>query len=63
MLKNIPNDIYFKRQNIRYFETNTLKARFFNSSSAGNNVIVYDDIFNSKTKILQDNKEKYGVYK
>lgn len=63
MLKNLINYIYFKCRIITYYETNPLQAIYFNPSSAGNNVIVYKDVLNSKTNILQDNKQKSGVYK
>jgi len=61
MFKSILKNIYFKNQNIRYSETNLLQARFFHFAS--NNIIVYDDPLNSKINILQDNKQKCGVYK
>ena len=56
MLKNKNMLNYLKGQNLRYFETNQLQVIFFSSNSAGNNVIVYDNVLNSKTKILRDNK-------
>jgi len=58
MLKNSFNNIYFKSLNIICSET---KTRFYHS--ACNNIILYDDALNSKKKILQDNKQKCGIYK
>ena len=64
MPKNALNYIYFKRQNMKHSEINLLQARsLFHSNSAGNSTITYDDLLNNKTKILQDNKQKSGVYK
>ena len=61
MIKITLNNIHFKSRNIIYFETNLKKAKFFHSAS--NNIIIYDDALSNKNKILQDNKQRCGVYK
>ena len=61
MTKNILNNINLKCLNILYSETILNKVRFY--SSDYNNIIVYDDVLNDKTKILGENKQKCGIYK
>jgi excinuclease UvrABC nuclease subunit len=50
--------------NIAYLKSN-IKVRFFHSSSfsSSNNIIIYDNLLDNKKKILQDNKQKCGIYK
>lgn len=61
MIKNTLNDINFKSRNINYFETNLKKAKLYHSDL--NNIIINDDALSNKNKILQNNKQKCGVYR
>ena len=61
MIKNTLENIHFKSRNIPYFEKNPKKAKLFHFSS--HNIIIYDDGLSNKNKILQDNKQRCGVYK
>ena len=46
---------------MKYFETNLKKAKFCHSDF--NNIIIYDDALSNKNKILQNNKQRCGVYR
>lgn len=46
---------------MKHFETNIKKARLCYSDS--HNIIIYDDVLSNKNKILQDNKQRCGVYR
>lgn len=46
---------------MKYFETNLKKAKFCDSDF--NNIIIYDDVLSNKNKILQNNKQRCGVYR
>lgn len=61
MIKSTLKNIHFKSRNITYFETYPKKANFFHFAS--NNIIIYNDALSNKNKILQDNKQRCGVYK
>lgn len=61
MIKNTLENIHFKSRNITYFDKNPKKAKFFHFSP--HKIIIYDNALSNKNKILQDNKQRCGVYK
>ena len=46
---------------MKYFETNLKKAKFYHSYLS--NIIIYDDALSNKNKILQNSKQRCGVYR
>lgn len=61
-IKLINNKIV-KRPNNRHSEINLTygrKAKFYHSAS--NEKIIYNDVLANKKKILEDNKQKCGIY-
>ena len=58
-LKNTLNKLYFKSSIISHTHTR-FKVSFHNNSSSS--LIVYENVLITKKQILQDNKQKCGIY-
>jgi len=59
-IKLINNKIVKLGPNNRHSEINLWKAKFYHSPS--NEKIIYNDVLANKKKILEDNKQKCGIY-
>ena len=59
-LKNTLNKLYFKSSIISHTHTR-FKVSFHNNYSSS--LIVYENVLITKKQILQDNKQKCGIYK
>lgn len=62
MIKNTLNNIYLKSSNVTFLGSKIMRANYFFQSN-DNNIIIYEDVLKNKNNILQDNKQRCGVYK